>query len=107
MKGLKPFLSQAGQNHPFCYFNLSNAILLVKGEPLGGKGLMLETYQLVYVHQPIVFIFRFVLGIINVTLVHASMWCCINGYPAMGNNGFGNSNDKGRNLVPGPTKEKQ
>ena len=36
-------ISQTGPNCLLCYFTLSNArtILLVKGEPLGGKGLNL------------------------------------------------------------------
>ena len=37
----KTFHSQTGQNRPLCHFTLSNArrFLLIKGEPLGGKGL--------------------------------------------------------------------
>lgn len=34
------------------------------------------------------------------TLTQASIWCCIIGSPATGNNGFGTSNDNGRNRVP-------
>ena len=37
----------------------------------------------------------------NTTFLHASIWWYMIGNPATGNKGFGNSNDKGRNLVPG------
>ena len=34
------------------------------------------------------------------TFTHAAIWWRINGNPAIGNNGFGTSNERGRNRVP-------
>jgi len=36
----------------------------------------------------------------KLTLVHASMWCCSRGAPAIGNSGRETSNESGRNRVP-------
>ena len=39
-KKLSDGLTQTLPDRPLCYFTLSKTILLVKGDPLGGKGLM-------------------------------------------------------------------
>ena len=42
-KKLSDGLTQTLPDRPLCYFTLSKTILLVKGEPLGGKGLIVPT----------------------------------------------------------------